>query len=59
MVDVGDREVKKWVYSIIGLIVVVMYNVFIFVYVWYMRNYLVMMLVVVIWMVWNVLEKII
>lgn len=51
MIDVGDREVKKFFYLLIGFVVVVMYNVFIFVYVWYMKNYLVMMLVIVIWMV--------
>ena len=58
MVDAGDREAKKRAHSTAGLTVAVMYNVLIFAYAWYTRNYLVMMLVVATWMVWNVSEKI-
>lgn len=51
MVDAGDREGKKRAHSTTGLTVAVMYNVLIFAYAWYTRNYLVMMLVVATWMV--------
>ena len=51
MVDAGDREAKKRAHSTTGLAVAVTYNVLIFAYAWYTRNYLVMMLVVATWMV--------
>lgn len=53
MIDAGDREAKKPFHSSTGLAVAVMYNVLIFAYAWYTKNYLVMMLVIAIWMVWN------
>ena len=51
MIDAGDREAKKPFHSSTGLAVAVMYNVLIFAYAWYTKNYLVMMLVIAIWMV--------
>lgn len=48
---VDAREAKKRAHSTTGLTVAVMYNVLIFAYAWYTRNYLVMMLVVATWMV--------
>ncbi|CAH3147398.1 unnamed protein product [Pocillopora meandrina] len=44
MIDAGDREAKKPFHSSTGLAVAVMYNVLIFAYAWYTKNYLVMML---------------
>lgn len=51
MVDAGDRQAKKRTDTTTGLAVAVMYNVLIFAYAWYTRNYLVMMLVVGTWMI--------
>lgn len=51
MVDAGDREARKPCHTTTGLAVAVIYNLVIFAYAWYTKNYLVMMLVVAIWMV--------
>ena len=51
LVDAGEREGKKLCYSTTGIVVAVLYNVLIFLYAMYTRNYLVMMLVVGIWIV--------
>ena len=52
MVDAGDpREARKPAQTTTGLVVAVMYNVLIFMYAYYTKNYLVMMLVIAIWLV--------
>lgn len=51
MVDAGDREGKKPAHTTTGLVVAAMYNVLIFAYAYYTKNYLVMMLIIAIWMV--------
>lgn len=52
MVDAGDREAKKPAHVTTGLLVAAAYNVLIFAYAYYTKNYLVMMLVIAVWMVW-------
>ena len=52
MVDAGDpREARKPTHNTTGLVVAVMYNLLIFMYAYYTKNYLVMMLVIAIWLV--------
>lgn len=51
MVDAGDREAKKQAHTTTGLVVAAIYNVIIFAYAYYTKNYLVMMVVIAIWMV--------
>ena len=51
MVDAGDREAKKPAHTTTGLMLAAMYNVLIFAYAYYTKNYLVMMLVIAIWLV--------
>ena len=51
MADAGDREAKKPAHTTTGLMVAAMFNVLIFAYAYYTKNYLVMMLIIAIWMV--------
>lgn len=52
MVDAGDpRDVRKPAHNTTGLVVAVMYNLLIFMYAYYTKNCLVMMLVIAIWLV--------